>query len=230
MVLTTSILDLPPELILEIGQYLPPDAILALNFSHPAFHRTLPPARQSSQTPLSNCARLAIRDYLSPPDPTPSHIRCILCNGLYPPDLFKSSNSPACVRMSPAEPGTEVVEMPQRLCLWHVGSLARVIRSTEAGSRNEWVSHRDDMCMHCGAVRGWQKCGCNCDSCFFKPVKTYTRYLNNDRECKEFKFWRARANRGQHGQLWVRETCWNPGEFCISGINNIWRRLKPLAR
>lgn len=214
MVLSTSLLDLPPELILDIGNYLAPDAILALKFSHPMFHRILPPAREPKKTTLSRCVHLAIRTYLSPPNSTPSHIRCILCKAEYPPSLFKSSSSPACVPVSGAG-GADVVEMPERTCSWHVGSLVRKIPPTESEGRNEWVSQKNEMCMHCGAVQRWIKCGCTCDSCSFRSVRTYTRYLNNDKECKEFKFGRNRVDGNQDGQLWVQETCWNPGEFAM---------------
>ncbi|KAF1847559.1 uncharacterized protein K460DRAFT_242017, partial [Cucurbitaria berberidis CBS 394.84] len=141
-----SLLNLPPELILEIGDCLPPDGILALKFSHPFLNRILPLAPRLRNTTLSDCARLAIRTYLSPPDLKPSHLRCILCKAVYPASLFNSSSSPACVPISLAEDArqTDVVELPQRLCSWHVGRLARVIH-TESGGRNEWISHVDNM-------------------------------------------------------------------------------------
>ncbi|ORY15116.1 hypothetical protein BCR34DRAFT_459506, partial [Clohesyomyces aquaticus] len=108
---------LPPELVLEVADHLPPDGILSLKLAHPKFNATLPLAPRFKPESFSTCARLAIRTYLSPRDPNPSHIRCILCKALYPVSLFSSSNSPACLPLS--RPNTEVIELPERFCAWH---------------------------------------------------------------------------------------------------------------
>lgn len=205
--MTISLLSLPPELILELGVFLPPDGILALKLTHPYLNEILPFLPPPKDTPFSECARIAVRYYLSPPDPEPSHLWCILCKAIYPIDLFKSSSSPACVS-DPLEDASQVdvVELPQRLCSWHVGRLAHVIH-TEPGGRNEWISHMNDMCMHCGAVQSWGKCKCDCSSCGIRAVRTYTRYLNNDRECRRFVFWRAGVGGGVERRLMAREEC-----------------------
>lgn len=211
------LLCLPPELILEISDYLPPDGILALKFTHPVLYTTLPLDIRLRNVTLSNCARLAIRTYLRRPDPRPSHMRCILCKTVYPANLFSSSNSPACIPISFSNStlNTDVVELPRRFCAWHVGRLARIIH-TKPGGRNEWVSQTEEMCMHCGAVQQWGKCECDCDSCGSRAVRTYTRYLNNNHECKKFVFWRDAATGStktpqiKECQLYVRETCLDP--------------------
>ncbi|OAK97296.1 hypothetical protein IQ06DRAFT_319082 [Phaeosphaeriaceae sp. SRC1lsM3a] len=92
-----SLLSLPPELILEIGDFLPPDGILALKLAHRYFNETLPFLPRRKNTVFSDCAKLAIRYYLTPPNPEPSHLRCILCKEVYPIRQFRSSSSPACV-------------------------------------------------------------------------------------------------------------------------------------
>jgi len=221
-----TLLNLPPELIYEIGDHLPPDGILALKFTHPVLNAILPLAPRLKNTTLSTCARMAIRTYLARPNPQPTHLRCILCKTTYPSSLFNSSSSPACVPLSfiNNEPRPEVVELPQRFCAWHVGRLARVMH-TESGGRNEWVSKRRTMCMHCGTVCGWGECNCRCDSCGTRTVRTYTRYLNNNSECRRFIFWRkdtkgeARDSmEDRRGQLMVKEMCCDPGEwnsFCV---------------
>jgi hypothetical protein len=212
---------------------------------------------------LCSCARLAICTYLSPSTPTPSQQRCILCKVNYPTSMFESSNSPACLPITAANNAqqTEIIEMPPRVCCWHVSRLARVVqtgsyveekagyktvdtfagkscsklrfmgikespgtaelcnlyptfsetRETGPGGRNEWVSQMDKWCMHCGELQGREKCNCRCDSCSFRTVRTYTRYLNNKNECRRFQFWREapRPNESQ-GKLWVRETGWAP--------------------
>lgn len=220
---TTSLVNLPPELIFEISDWLPPDGVLALKLTHRNFDETLPLTSRFKNTRLSDCAHLAIRTYLARPYPKPSHIRCILCKAVYPARLFKSSSSPACVPISVVEDvqQMDVLELPQRLCSWHVGRLARVIH-TETGGRNEWTSCMDDMCMHCGAIQSWTRCDCDCGSCAYRPVRTYTRYLNNTRECRRFLFWRdgtsqhvSRMSEGGDEQLMVRETCRSPSESYI---------------
>jgi hypothetical protein len=208
----TSLLSLPPELILDLSGFLPPDGILALKLTHRYLNEIVPFLPPPKDTPFSECARVALRYYLSRPDPKPSHLRCILCKAVYPIDLFKSSSSPACVSDAISDASqTAVVELPQRLCSWHVGRLARVVH-TGSGGRNEWTSHMEDMCMHCGAVQSWSRCNCDCGSCGLRSVRTYTRYLNNDRECRRFVFWRARGDRGVGEQLMVREECQELGK------------------
>jgi hypothetical protein len=214
MVLT--ILDLPPEMVLEICNHLPLDGTLAMKLTHPILYRTIPLTPRLKNTTLSDCARLAIRTYLSRPTPKPARIRCILCKAVYPVSSFNSSNSPACAPAS-LGPQTQVIELPQRLCAWHVGRLARIIHTGPQGL-NMWVSNMADMCIHCGAVQAWTKCSCNCDSCSFRPVRTYTRYLNNEIECRTFVFWRSAAEStsssqgDRSSQLFVKETCWNNGK------------------
>lgn len=211
---------LPPELIYEIADYLPPDCILALKLTHPILNATLPLTRWINRTPPSKCARLSIRTYLSKPVPRPSHIRCILCKNVYPAAIFSSSSSPACLPVSVTNglPHPEVIDLPQRFCSWHVGRLTKIIH-TGSGGRNEWISTMKDMCMHCGSVRGWSDCSCQCGSCGIRSVRVYTRYLNNKVECKRFWFWRntetamvAQGQDGIQGQLFVRESCFDPGE------------------
>jgi hypothetical protein len=221
---TTSLTSLPPELILEISDFLAPDGILALKLTHRKFNETLPFSPQLKNKSFSECAHLAIRTYLSRPNPNPSHLRCMLCKNIYPINLFKSSSSPACAPVSWEEnvQQTEIVELPQRLCAWHVGRLARILHTKDYVGRNEWTSHMDEMCMHCGAIQSWDKCRSDCDSCdscAIRPVRTYTRYLNNQTECRKFLFWKDKARHDASdlqddvdGQLMVREMGWDPGE------------------
>lgn len=221
---TLSLLDLPPELILEIADCLPADSILALKFSHRVLDYSLPLVPLLRNKTLSRCARLAIRGYLAKPTSNPTHLRCILCKAVYPLKSFRSSSSPACAPSSFAADveQTEVVELPQRLCAWHVGRLARIVH-TGPGGRNEWVYSLEEMCMHCGAMRAWTKCDCQCDSCSFRTVTAYTRYLNNNTECRNFVFYRRAATDGSassqtatENQLYVRETCFGPGKYLVA--------------
>ncbi|KAF2003148.1 hypothetical protein P154DRAFT_111652 [Amniculicola lignicola CBS 123094] len=212
---TINLLCLPPELIYEIADYLAPDGILALKLTHPFFDATLPLEQLMKGIEVSTCTRHAIRTYLTCPVPPPTHLRCIFCKSTYPVALFSSSSSPLCMPMSTINDNIprEVVELPNRFCAWHVGRLAKVIR-TGAGGRNEWVSTLKEMCMHCGEISGWGTCTCSCDSCGVRTVRTYARYLNNDRECRRFLFYRTLEREGEgaadtkgEGVLSVRETC-----------------------
>lgn len=223
-----SIFSLPPELLLEIADYLSPDAILALKFSHRALNCSLPSAHRLKDRPLSRCARLAILSYLAKPISNPTHQRCILCKAVYPLKSFQSSSSPACASLSFAGDveQTEVVELPQRLCAWHVGRLARIIH-TVPGGRNEWVASSAEMCMHCGAIQSWAKCDCTCDSCSVRSVTAYTRYLNNKVECRKFIFYRKAADGNvslrqelEATELFVRETCFEAGTYSSMTIRH----------
>jgi hypothetical protein len=215
----TSLLSLPPELILEVADYLPLDGTVALKLSHRILNCTLPLAsRLRNQTP-SHCARLAVRSYLAKPSQT--HLRCVLCKAVYPLKSFQSSSSPTCRSSSPETnvEDIEVVKLPPRLCAWHIGRLVRIVR-TKPGGRNEWVENREEMCMHCGAIQAWAKCDCKCDSCGFRDVTVYTRFLNNDVECKWYVFYRKLVEGGVsplrktgESQLFVRETCSDPGTY-----------------
>lgn len=207
----------PTELILEIDRYLPPDANLALRLSCKFFMAMLGPAPRLKGTTLSDCADRAIRTYLAPPVPEPSHIYCVGCGVGCAARAFESSNGPACRPMENAQE-TDVVELPRGLCSDHVSRLVNKV-DTEIGGRNEWVSYRDTMCMHCTALQRSKKCHCNCDSCPFEPVTAYIRYLNNDREYKGYQFRRQavegsqdNSNEGSVGQLWVREGYKDPSK------------------
>lgn len=211
---TAFLLQLPPELLLQIAKNLPLDGRLALSFTHSSLYETLclPPDRWNIK--VSECAHLAIRTYLVPPNANPSHIRCIRCKEVYPPTLFYSRSSPFC-KAPPNDQNQEVLHLPERFCAWHVGSLIRAVH-TEAGGKNEWIANRHHMCMHCGVVKEWRQCDCNCDSCWYKPVTAYTRYLNNAEEFKEVRFFRTSSancqTSEQSGQLFAKETCYDHGK------------------
>ncbi len=218
---TLSLLSLPPELILEIADYLSTDSILALKFSHRILNYSLPLTSRLRNQTLSHCARLAVHSYLVKPTPKPTHLRCILCKAVYPLKSFQSSSSPTCAPLpfTADEQEAEVMELPQRLCAWHIGRLVRIIH-TEPGGRNEWVDSSEEMCMHCGAVQTWAKCDCQCDSCSVRAVTAYTRYLNNKIECQKYVFYRAVVTDGTvspgsttRSQLFVRETCFQSGMY-----------------
>ncbi|KAF2686389.1 hypothetical protein K458DRAFT_298334 [Lentithecium fluviatile CBS 122367] len=128
-----TLLDLPIELLLEIQDYLPPDAILSLKLTHPLLNIALPILPKLRDRKLTNCARFAIERYRAQPHESPDHLRCVLCKNIYPTKIFASSSSPACIPLSfvNGAPRPEIVELPPLYCAWHVSRLARVVQTEE---------------------------------------------------------------------------------------------------
>ncbi|KAF1961818.1 hypothetical protein CC80DRAFT_488225 [Byssothecium circinans] len=218
-----NFLSLPPELLLGMRDFLPPDAILSLKLTHPIFNNTLPslPDLKTRIITLSPCARFSIERLRILSTTAPGlhenrddvRQRCRLCKHIYPLKMFTSSNSPACEveTFVTGNPRPEVVDLPPYVCAWHVARLTRKIY-TGPGGRNEWVSDMRNMCMHNGCIQGWEECRCGCDSCGYQMVRTYTRYMNSTTECRKFIFWRNMNEESEDplerskGRLYVRES------------------------
>jgi hypothetical protein len=212
MVPTTAYFtNLPTELIIDITDRLPLDAILALKLTQRRLNSILRLDQQCRQAPRSRCTQRAIQIYLAPSSSPLSHRYCIMCEATVPVENFKSPHSSACLPVATASIPHDVVELPSRVCFAHVARFTRSIK-TEAGGRNEWVSHGVKMCMHCGYIQGWtkgkSKCDCECDSCSVEEATAYTRYLPKNMASAEFVFWRDAPESAKEGvgQLWVRET------------------------
>ena len=218
----SPLLLLPQELISAICAYLPIDGLVALKLAHRIIHSRVHINPQSwSTNRISRCTRLAIRTHLAPPDPAPARKWCILCWNSYPASMFRSSSSPRCPRRSLVQQDSEVevLELPPRMCCWHIGRLTRLVSNAPNGE-DEWVSCFELVCMHCGSVQGWRKCDCDCDSCAFRTVRTYTRFLSKDTKYKSFTLWRSRETRDSvarhkelRGTLYAREIRDDPGVF-----------------
>ena len=218
----SPLLLLPQELFSAICAYLPLDGLVALKLRHPIINaRVRIDPRSWPNHKISQCARLAIRTYLAPSDPAPTQRWCTLCRTSYPTSMFCSSSSPICTRRSliQQESEVEVLELPPKMCCWHAGRLTRLVRNAP-GREDEWVSCLELVCMHCGSVQGWSKCSCDCDSCAFQTVCTYTRFLNKDTKYRSFTFWRSSERRDDvtsHGELqgtlYAREVRDDPSAF-----------------
>lgn len=83
--------------------------------------------------------------------------------------------------------------------------------------------------MHDGCIAGWHECDCACSSCGYTMVRTYTRFLDIDIECKKFHFGRAVTGLPSQdprdkiaGRLYVQEAC-DPGEFGLNGAG--WNKV-----
>ncbi|KAJ6192052.1 hypothetical protein J3E72DRAFT_204685 [Bipolaris maydis] len=125
----SPLLLLPQELLSEICAYLPLDGLVALKLAHRIVNARVQINPQSwPKHKVSHCARLAIRSYLAPPDPAPTHEWCILCHKSYPTGMFCSSSSPICNRQSHIQKNleVEVLKVPPRMCCWHAGRLTRL--------------------------------------------------------------------------------------------------------
>lgn len=173
---TTAILSLPPELILSIGDYLPPDCILALKLTHRDFDYMLPPPPMRKHREGAECARLFSLSHLSRDS---SRRRCILCKAIQDLRFFDATGTPAEVPASIVQAAQRIehIPYPQGLCWKEAGRFLKIIR-TGPGGRSGWTSQEDTVCMHCGSVQGWNKCDCKCGTCSRQLVRTYTHYLN----------------------------------------------------
>jgi hypothetical protein len=169
---------LPNELVLDISDILPPDAMLALKLTHPRLNAILSLEARLTKTTLSACERLAIIDHLKRPNAQPTHLRCIICKQRYLTSLFKSRGIPEEIPLSFADKAqrSEFVGLPQRLCLWEVGRLMRIINTGPDGL-NKWVTRKDVICLCCGSIKSWKDCDCRCATCLSASVRVYTRYL-----------------------------------------------------
>ncbi|KAF2112638.1 hypothetical protein BDV96DRAFT_153970 [Lophiotrema nucula] len=220
---TPKLLTLPPELLVEIADYLPVDGIVAFQLSQRYLNSLIKGTPKLSRNrPLTDCAGRAIRTYLKPPSANnPPRLRCIVCRNYYPIAQFDASDSAACLSVpqftTTTESLKEILEVPGRICSWHVGRFVR-LRHTGPGGRNEWVSCIRQLCVHCGEIKGWVPCSCECESCGTRTLWTYTRYLNNNKECKTYKFWRRNeastdsVKDSLPGSLFVRETVCEDGK------------------
>jgi hypothetical protein len=190
---------LPVELIIEISSYLAVDALLAMKLAHPILNQVVLLDNRRKES-LTRCAHLFTRDRFTQLPAAPAHRRCVLCKAMYPPSMFRSPDNGA------TEPLADLLGIPYGVCSWHVGSIMRVVQS-EPGERNGWVSRMETMCMHCGSIQNWYRCGCMCNSCAFRETRTFTRFLNNENECLSFSFRASNDQATQTARLMVVETC-----------------------
>ena len=65
--------------------------------------------------------------------------------------------------------------------------------------REGWYAADEAMCYHCGAVRRWRECGCDCETCGSRSVRTYTRVVRTRSDVDRFVFF------VRDGETWVRE-------------------------
>ncbi|EMD93068.1 hypothetical protein COCHEDRAFT_1193397 [Bipolaris maydis C5] len=115
----TSFHGLPAELMRDICDFLPLDALLALKLTAPRLNSTIRLDPRRRQDALSPCARRAIHSYLNPSLSKPDQQHCRLCNTAYSMAMFSSSASPACIPMKLTTTPHDVVQLPSNVCSWH---------------------------------------------------------------------------------------------------------------
>lgn len=224
-----SILSLPPELLTEISAHLPLASQAALKLACRAtYHNTLP--LQLGKCAADPCARLAIAAYLAF-DPT--RRRCPLCKHWYPASMFASALAPPPTtperlrrdtdallrRRSDALGGPGMLDGPPGACAWDRARVCRVVDCAHpgfmrvfarvAGGRKgsyRWVGAVEEMCYHCGTIRGWGRCECGCETCGVRRVRTFTRLVRSQGDVERFVFFK------KGGEMWVRE--WK-GRLCV---------------
>lgn len=227
-----NILSLPPELLMGISDHLSLAAQAAFKLTcRQIYHSTLSinvnKLRKSSVDP---CTQLAINSYL-----TFDHhrSRCLLCKQWYPTSMFAdASSSPtpseearqaeAILRRGSDDlGGPGMIESPPGACPWHKARLYRVIDCAHptfmtvfaqipalknfSGSY-KWISTMEKLCYHCGTVKGWGKCECDCETCGARSVRSFTRLVRCQSDVERFVFWK----RGD--EILVRE--WR-GPLCV---------------
>ena len=202
--------NLPTELILDIADILPHDAIVALGLTQRRLNSIIWLNQRRWQIPRPQCVQRAIQRHLAAPSSKPTHRYCILCKVTCPIGSFKSSLSPACLPMAGANVPHDVIELPPNVCFCHVARFAMPVETggdTILPARNQWVSQRIKICLHCGKT-AWDKCNCECQTCLTGEVTTYIRCFTKPKGDTTFVFWRETPRPGERGagQLWVRET------------------------
>ncbi|KAF1344420.1 hypothetical protein BDV97DRAFT_372830 [Delphinella strobiligena] len=130
--------------------------------------------------------------------------RCALCKALYPVSLFDRAgfvfldvddlqeeslgeSGQGREERSVGTARTEsMLNVRNRVCKWHDGRFQRTLKRRKRGS-NAWVKAKEgwnleEACMHCGAVLAWEKCDCNCQTCWKRDVWCFTRVLEEEEE------------------------------------------------
>jgi len=79
-----------------------------------------------------------------------------------------------------------MLNVRNRVCKWHDGRFQRTLKRGRRES-NAWVKAKEgwkleETCMHCGAVLAWEKCDCNCQTCWKRDVWCFTRVLEEEEE------------------------------------------------
>ena len=218
----TTLLSLPPELLWKISEFLTPSARAAFKLTCRRVYVGTP-SLDLNKSAVDNCTYQAINGFL---EFNKDQRRCILCKRRYPNDLFSDDNAKPNLEDERRQTdfilrhsvdslgGPGMINSPPGCCGWHKSNLHRVIDASDANfvgvfasipaaqtlsGSYKWTSKTETMCFHCGKVKAWTKCNCDCESCGESAVRTYTRLVRQQRDLGRFVFFR------KDGDTWVRE-------------------------
>ena len=132
-------------------------------------------------------------------------MRCALCKALYPITLFDragfvsldvnigdeqtcSSTRAECATTSTSisvdeRPG--VLNLRNRVCKWHDSRYQRTLKHGIKDGNGKRIAEGwklEEACMHCGSVLSWDRCACDCQTCWKREVWTCTRVLEEEEE------------------------------------------------
>jgi hypothetical protein len=218
----TTLLNLPPELLWNISEFLPPSARAAFKLTCRRIYVDTP-SLDLNKSAVDNCTYQAINGFL---EFNKDRRQCILCKRWYPNCLFSDGSSKPNLEDERRQTdfvlrhgvdslgGPGMINSPPGCCGWHKSSLYRVIDASDANfvaifasipaaqtlnGSYKWTSKKEIMCFHCGKVKGWTKCNCDCESCGESVVRTYTRLVQHQSDLGRFVFFRRDKD------TWVRE-------------------------
>src|SRR5579871_4044940 len=191
-----TLLNLPPELLWTISEFLAPSAQVAFKLTCRQVYVSTP-SLDLNKSAVDNCTYQTINGFL---EFNKNRRRCNLCKKWYPNNLFSDYNledereqMDFVLRHGvDSLGGPGMINSPPGCCGWHKTSLLRVIDVSDANfvkafasilatrtfdSSYKWTSKTEVICFHCGKVKAWNKCDCDCESCGESLVKTYTRLV-----------------------------------------------------
>ena len=218
----TFLLNLPPELLCKISEFLAPSSRAAFKLTCRLVYVSTPNL-DLNKSAVDSCTYQAIDGFL---EFNKDQRRCMLCKKWYPNGLFSDGSPTPTLDDEQRQTdfvlrhgvdslgGPGMINSPPGCCDWHKSSIHRIVDASDAnfanmfpsipaarafGASYKWTSKTEMICFHCGKVKAWTKCDCDCESCGERVVRTYTRLVRHQSDLGKFVFFR------KDGDTWVRE-------------------------
>jgi len=170
--LSSRLVSLPPELLLEVASYLPLPTIISMKLVNKSLFHAVPIPRDYSILRLAQCEqdaiRRAINEYV---DRRTARKRCVACNTLQSLRWFRNCNIPICSwhdgRFMKSRVPVAVDEVTKR----------KYYDLVSAATETYWLALDRKFCSHCRAILGWEipECWCGCTSCPRLTVAVFLR-------------------------------------------------------